>query len=95
MTQLTWLITGSSPGSLGDDLARAILAREDKVIATARNIDKLDSLREAGAQILQLDVTSSQHELNQKAQEALSLGSVDVLVNNAGVASMSTIEELS
>ena len=97
MSKLTWLITGASEGGLGEHIALAALARGDFVIATARNVDKLSSLEKAGAKTLQLDVSESQNVLNQKARQALDItgGSIDVLVNNAGVTFMCTIEEIS
>lgn len=54
--QLVWLVTGCSSG-IGAQLVHAILARGDKVIATARNVDKVRHLEAAGATVLRLDVT--------------------------------------
>jgi NAD(P)-dependent dehydrogenase (short-subunit alcohol dehydrogenase family) len=88
-----WLITGTSSG-LGHELARAVLGRGDKVIATARQLDRLSSLKELGAATLQLDVTAPQEELNRKAEEAIAVyGRIDILVNNAGYVQFGTIEE--
>lgn len=80
-----WLITGCSSG-FGQLFVPAIVARGDKVIATARNISSLQAHSDdANVRLLQLDVTASQKDLNLKVQEALSLfGKIDVLVNNAG-----------
>ncbi|KAJ5754792.1 hypothetical protein N7533_004335 [Penicillium manginii] len=90
-----WLITGTSSG-LGHELARAVLGRGDKVIATARQLDRLSSLKELGAATLQLDVTAPQEELNRKAEEAIAVyGRIDILVNNAGYVQFGTIEETS
>lgn len=88
-----WLITGTSSG-LGNELARAVLGRGDKVIATARQLDRISSLKELGAATLQLDVTAPQEELNRRAEEAIAIyGRIDVLVNNAGYVQFGTIEE--
>ena len=44
MTQLTWLITGCSSG-FGEALVLEAVKRGDRVIATARNIDKIAHLK--------------------------------------------------
>ena len=97
MPQLTWMITGCSPGSLGDYLAREVLSRGDNVITTARNVVKLTGLQKAGAKTMQLDVSEKQVVLDNRVKEALELagGHIDVLVNNAGGTTMSTVEEMS
>lgn len=73
----------------------------DRVIATARGgngisgAERLSALKEAGAAVLELDVTASQEELNEKAKEAWAIyGHVDVLVNNAGYLEAGILEEL-
>jgi NAD(P)-dependent dehydrogenase (short-subunit alcohol dehydrogenase family) len=82
----TWFITGASRG-LGMEVARAALDVGDTVVATARNPGQIkDALPGYGdrLQALALDVTdpaaidATVGEANQK------LGSIDVLVNNAG-----------
>ncbi|KAJ5633217.1 hydroxybutyrate dehydrogenase [Penicillium lividum] len=72
--QLTWLVTGCS-SSLVEAFVRAILDKGDQVIATVRpsnglsGVDRLVSLKEAGAATLELDVLAPQKELNAKAKE--------------------------
>lgn len=88
-----WLITGCSSG-FGFELVRAALARGEKVIATARSIDKIDELKAAGAAVLNLDVTSPLSDLKSVAEKAIALyGKVDVLVNNAAFVLQGAIEE--
>ena len=91
----TWLITGCSSG-LGAALARAALAAGDKVMATARRAEDLDSLSVIpGASILALDVTDAaqvQGALRQAMDEHRSL---DVIVNNAGVGLLGALEDCS
>ncbi|CAL1706817.1 unnamed protein product [Somion occarium] len=93
--QFVWLITGTSSG-LGRDLALAALKRGDKVIATgrARSLAKLSDLKEQGADVLELDATSSLETLQQIAKDAVAIhGRIDVLVNNAGYIEIGTLEE--
>ncbi|KAF1325837.1 Dehydrogenase, partial [Globisporangium splendens] len=90
-----WLITGCSSG-LGRELALAALARGDRVIATARNVNKLDDLKQRGAAAVSLDVTSSDHVLKQIIADAVAIyGRIDILVNNAGYVLQGAVEECS
>lgn len=94
MAPLVWLITGCSSG-FGRDIALAALARGDKVIATARSVAKISSLKEVGASVLALDVTADVPTINATIQEAHSINSrLDVLVNNAGYLLYGAVEEL-
>ena len=94
MPEQVWFITGASSG-FGEEFVTQILRRGDKVIATARNISKIQHLKEAGAAILQLDITAPQSELDAKAKEAIDIyGRIDVLTNNAGYVAIGTIEEM-
>ncbi|KAI0747363.1 hypothetical protein BC629DRAFT_1560546 [Irpex lacteus] len=90
--RLTWLVTGTSSGI---ELVLNILARGDKVIATARgrSFSKLTDLREKGAYICELDVVSGQDHLNAFAKQIIGEhGHIDVLVNNAGYVEVTTQE---
>ncbi|KAL2863134.1 SDR family oxidoreductase [Aspergillus lucknowensis] len=91
---LVWLITGTSSG-LGSEFVKQVLSRGDRVIATARNVSKISHLKELGAAIMALDVTSPQAELDVKAKEAISVfGRVDVLVNNAAYTQFGFLEDM-
>ena len=95
MAQFVWLVTGCSSG-FGEQLTLDILARGDKVIATARNIDKIRHLEDAGASILQLDVTSDITTIQSAVQKAVDVyGRIDVLVNNAAYVQIGLVEDLS
>lgn len=94
MSPQVWLITGTSSG-FGSEFVKEVVSRGDKVIATARNIERISHMKDIGAATLQLDVTTSQDELNRKAEEAISIyGRVDVLVNNAGYTQFGICEEV-
>lgn len=60
--QLVWLVTGTSSG-FGTQFVHGILARGDRVIATARAVDKIAHLRDAGADTLRLDLTDGEEEM--------------------------------
>lgn len=95
MSQLVWLITGCSSG-FGEQFVHSITARGDKVIATGRKLEKIRHLEKAGAATLQLDITDSQSNLNNKIAEATNIyGKIDVLVNNAAFITIGTWEQLS
>ncbi|KAJ5999255.1 hypothetical protein N7451_007065 [Penicillium sp. IBT 35674x] len=97
--QLTWLVTGCTSG-MEESLAHAILAAGDRVIATKRGressgIERLTSLKDAGAAVEELDVTASEEVIKAKVDEAWSIyGHVDVLVNNAGYIDVGVFEEV-
>ncbi|KAL7919064.1 NAD(P)-binding protein [Trichoderma austrokoningii] len=79
------LITGCSPGGIGNALAREFHSRGLHVIATARNPDVLRELEALGMSAVQLDVTN-QDSLNRAKHEVAQItgGRLDILVNNAG-----------
>lgn len=81
-----WFITGSSRG-LGHSLTEAVLAKGDKVAATARRPEQLKDLTaKYPDQIypLQLDV-SDKDQIHAAVESAIRhFGRIDVLVNNAG-----------
>lgn len=92
----TWFITGAS-GGFGRLLAEEVLKAGGKVIATARNIDKIIDLEEKSpgqAKAFALDVTDYAQVASVVAQAAASYGPIDVLVNNAGYGLAGAIEEV-
>ncbi|KAJ5685531.1 hypothetical protein N7536_008150 [Penicillium majusculum] len=90
-----WLITGCSSG-FGKIFVSAILAWGDRVIATARDISTLSNFAHCDdVELLELDITDSQHVLNDKVSKAIAMfGQIDVLVNNAGYVLSGVLEEL-
>jgi NAD(P)-dependent dehydrogenase (short-subunit alcohol dehydrogenase family) len=96
MTQLTWLITGCTSG-LSERFVLSILARGDRAIATSRgnSTERLAGLIEAGAAVLDLDVTASHAEIDSIIDEAIKIyGVIDVLVNTAGYIEAGMVDKI-
>ena len=90
-----WFITGSSRG-FGAELVRAVLAHGDRVVATARQPDQLQTLiegHEDRARVFRLDVTDADAAVAAMEFAVAEFGRVDVVVNNAGYANSAAIEE--
>lgn len=92
-----WLVTGSASG-LGRNIAEAVLAAGDRLIATARDPHRLDDLvKKYGDQVrtAPLDVADevAAYAAVQVAVDAF--GRLDVVVNNAGYGDMAPFEQLS
>ena len=93
----TWFITGASTG-FGRVLAEEVLKAGGKVIATARDRDKVADLEAKfpqRAKALALDVTHAGQVDSAVSQAFAQFGRVDVLVNNAGYGVAGAIEEVS
>ena len=88
-----WFITGCSTG-FGRQIAQHVLERGYRVAITSRDPDDVRDLAELGeALVLKLDVTDRpQAEAAVKAAED-HFGSIDVLVNNAGIGYFAAVEE--
>jgi NAD(P)-dependent dehydrogenase (short-subunit alcohol dehydrogenase family) len=91
----TWFITGTSSG-FGLGLTEQLLARGDRVAATLRRPEALDGLRAVHGErlwVARLDVTDADQvrRVVDKAFEAL--GTIDVVVNNAGFGVFASVEE--
>ncbi|PYI07006.1 putative short-chain dehydrogenases/reductase [Aspergillus sclerotiicarbonarius CBS 121057] len=86
----TVLITGCSDGGLGAAMARVYQAKGFRVFAALRNQTKARSLTEIeGLEIVQLEVTSVESiEQCAKVVAKHTGGTLDVLVNNAGVSAI-------
>ncbi|KIP06314.1 hypothetical protein PHLGIDRAFT_119106 [Phlebiopsis gigantea 11061_1 CR5-6] len=93
-SRLVWFITGTSAG-FGEALTKIVLARGDRVIATARSLEKIQHLASTDCRTLQLDVTDEFPAIQAVAKAAVDVwGRVDVLVNNAGLGTAGISEEL-
>jgi NADP-dependent 3-hydroxy acid dehydrogenase YdfG len=90
-----WFITGTSSG-FGKALAEEVLAKGDKVVATARKPEVLQDLIEQypeTARAVKLDVTNKSDAKNAITEAIKEFGRIDILVNNAGYALVGAIEE--
>ncbi|MBD2108524.1 oxidoreductase [Nodosilinea sp. FACHB-13] len=95
MTQKTWFITGASRG-IGAEIAKAVLAAGDQLIATARRTSDLDQFESnPNALTLSLDITDEAQVEAAVAAGLERFGQIDVLVNNAGFGILGGIEETS
>lgn len=90
-----WFVTGSSRG-LGRSITEAALKKGDRVVATARNPQKLgDLVKQYGDQIypMALDVTDEQAVFTTVEKAHQVFGRLDVVVNNAGYGNIASIED--
>jgi NAD(P)-dependent dehydrogenase (short-subunit alcohol dehydrogenase family) len=92
-----WLVTGSASG-LGRNIAEAVLAAGDRLVATARDPRRLEDLvKTYGDQVrtAALDVADegAAYAAVQVAVDAF--GRLDVVVNNAGYGDVAPFEQLS
>ena len=90
-----WFITGASSG-FGRILAEEVLAKGDRVVATARKPEVLADLVDkypSAARAVKLDVTNLEDVKNSIQQAVKEFGRIDVLVNNAGYGLVGAIEE--
>ena len=92
-----WLVTGSASG-LGRDIAEAVLASGDRLLATARDPGRLKDLVERyGKQVstAPLDVTDEAAAKAAVAKAVEVFGRLDVVVNNAGYGDVAPFEQQS
>jgi NAD(P)-dependent dehydrogenase (short-subunit alcohol dehydrogenase family) len=95
LTPRVWLITGTSSG-FGRALAESALAAGDRVVATARHPEAVFDLADKypeQAEAVRLDMTETSGLTELVDDIAARLGSIDVLVNNAGHGLVGAAEE--
>lgn len=92
----TWLITGTSSG-FGQALAKIIAQQVDvNLIAAARNLADLAYLNDYDQTAIEkvvMDVTNKDQIAEAVKQGQARFGTIDVLVNNAGLGYFGTVEE--
>lgn len=103
MSQLsarTAIVTGASSG-IGEAVARRFAAAGANVVIAARRAERLDALatelKGVGGDVLPFvtDVTREEDVERLFAETIARLGRVDLLVNNAGIADLTAIDEMS
>jgi NADP-dependent 3-hydroxy acid dehydrogenase YdfG len=87
------LITGCSSG-IGEATARRLAEHGWTVYASARRLESIESLADAGCKLLQLDVTDEQSMRAAVETVERDHGAVGVLVNNAGYSQGGPIEQV-
>jgi NAD(P)-dependent dehydrogenase (short-subunit alcohol dehydrogenase family) len=92
-----WLVTGSASG-LGRDIAEAVLAAGDRLIATARDPRRLNDLAKRYGDRVRTAALDVADEAAAAAAVQVALeafGRLDVVVNNAGYGDIAPFEQLS
>ncbi|KXH84653.1 SDR family NAD(P)-dependent oxidoreductase [Chryseobacterium kwangjuense] len=95
--QKVWFITGASKG-MGLEVAKLILAKGDRVIATSRNLKELKENLVGDNKnllLLKLDITEEKEVKTAIGQSIEKFGQIDVLLNNAGYYLVGSLEEIS
>ncbi|WP_234347805.1 oxidoreductase [Streptomyces specialis] len=91
-----WFVTGTSSG-FGRELARAVVARGGRVVATARDVEAIADLAALApdrVRAVRLDVTDEASVRSAVAGAEETFGRIDVLVNNAAFGLLGAFEEL-
>jgi len=92
-----WLVTGSASG-LGRNIAEAVLASGDRLVATARDPRRLEDLvKKYGDQIRTAPLDVADERVARAAVQVAvdAFGRLDVVVNNAGYGDIAPFEQLS
>src|SRR5215467_4336738 len=92
-----WLVTGSGSG-LGRNIAQAVLASGDSLVATARDPRQLEDLVQKyrdHVRAVPLDVTDERAAQAAVQVAVDAFGRLDVVVNNAGYGDVAPFEQLS
>jgi NAD(P)-dependent dehydrogenase (short-subunit alcohol dehydrogenase family) len=96
MTAHTWFITGVNSG-FGREMTEQLLRRGDRVAGTVRKLDAVADLKEKYGDrfwVAHLDVTDVAEIKTVVGTAFAELGTIDVVVNNAGYGLFGAAEEL-
>ena len=97
--QSVYIITGASEG-IGNALARALVSHQPKLVLAARNVERLEQLKqsldlpEQDVVIVKTDVAVQQDCCNLIDTTIKHFGRIDYLVNNAGITMWSEFDQL-
>jgi short-subunit dehydrogenase len=94
MNKKVVLITGASSG-IGRETAQLLLSNDFTVYAGARRTDKMQGLKDQGANVLQMDITNDDSLTGTVDNIMTSQGRIDVLINNAGFGLCGAVEDVS
>lgn len=96
MTPRTWLITGANSG-FGREMTEQLLARGERVAGTVRDLASMADLQArygAALWLAKLDVTDTPAIREVVTQAFKALGTIDVVVSNAGYGLFGAAEEM-
>ena len=95
MSERVWLITGASRG-IGAEIAKAVLASGDKLVATARTMKGLEHLEPSENLLSTVLDVGDERQATKAVETALArFGQIDIVVNNAGICLVGAVEETS
>lgn len=93
-TQPVVLVTGASSG-MGKAFAKSMLQQGYIVYAVARRITMMSDIEQAGAKVLEMDITNETQVKSVVDTINLTHGGVDILINNAGYGLYGAMEDIS
>ena len=96
LTGKTAIITGASSG-LGKHFAKTLSSAGANLVICARRLKNLEALKDeidGEVLVLPMDVTSEESVLNFFSEVRNSIGSADILINNAGTSDPKRFKDL-
>jgi len=93
LNKKTALVTGASSG-IGESTTKLLLSAGATVYAAARRIEKMKDLEQAGAKLIQMDVTDEESMVAGVNSILEKEGCIDILINSAGYGSYGAIEDV-